>query len=143
MRAALRRAALDRVRRRTRHRRPPHPLYHLDRCWTEHLAFLADVREGIHLRALGRETPVDEFHRIAIAEFSQFFTRAYQRCGDTFTQASITADGVDLESLGLKRPTSTWTYMVTDNPFGTPEERFLKFVGTIIRDSAIKIGIRD
>jgi preprotein translocase subunit SecA len=118
-------------------------LYHLDRCWTEHLAFLADVREGIHLRALGRETPIDEFHRIAIAEFSQFFIRGYQRCADTFAQASITAGGVDLESLGLKRPTSTWTYMITDNPFGTPEERFLKFVGTIIRDSAIKIGVRD
>src|SRR5262249_3824836 len=32
-------------------------LYHLDRCWTEHLAYLTDVRETIHLRALARETP--------------------------------------------------------------------------------------
>jgi preprotein translocase subunit SecA len=118
-------------------------LYYLDRCWTEHMAFLADIREGIHLRALGRETPIDEFHRIAIAEFSQFFARAYQRCTDTFTQANITSDGIDLESLGLKRPTSTWTYMVTDNPFGTAEERFLKYLGTIVRDSAIKIGSGD
>lgn len=118
-------------------------LYHLDRCWTEHLAYLTDIREGIHLRALGLETPVDEFHRIAIAEFSQFFTSAYQRCADTFTHASITADGIDLEPLGLKRPTSTWTYLITDNPFGTPEERFLQFFGTIIRDSTVKIGVRD
>jgi hypothetical protein len=26
-------------------------LFHLDRAWAEHLAFLADLREGIHLRA--------------------------------------------------------------------------------------------
>ena len=38
-------------------------LYHLDRRWAEHLAELADVREGVHLRALGRLDPLDEFHR--------------------------------------------------------------------------------
>ncbi|MGH3670593.1 MAG: accessory Sec system translocase SecA2 [Pseudonocardiaceae bacterium] len=118
-------------------------LYHLDRCWTEHVAFLTDIREGIHLRALGRETPIDEFHRIAIAEFSRFFIRVNRCSADTFTRADITADGIDLESLGLKRPTSTWTYMITDNPFGSPEKRFLKFLGTIVRDGAVKAGFRD
>ena len=31
-------------------------LHAIDRCWAEHLAFLTDLREGIHLRALGRMT---------------------------------------------------------------------------------------
>ena len=28
-------------------------LWHLDRAWADHLSYLADLREGIHLRALG------------------------------------------------------------------------------------------
>ncbi|NQE90916.1 accessory Sec system translocase SecA2 [Nocardia terpenica] len=118
-------------------------LAHLDERWSEHLAFLADVREGIHLRALGRETPIDEFHRIAVTEFSRFYTEVYQCSADTLDRATITADGLDLESAGLKRPTSTWTYLVTDNPFGSPEERFLDYFGGVIRNGAAKMGLRD
>ncbi|WP_036566793.1 accessory Sec system translocase SecA2 [Nocardia sp. BMG51109] len=118
-------------------------LYHLDRRWSEHLAFLTDVREGIHLRALGRETPIDEFHRIAVTEFAEFFGVVYQSSSETFDRAEITSDGVDLESLGLKRPTSIWTYMVNDNPFGTSGARFLEYLGSKVRDGAIKLGLRN
>ncbi|MDF2823400.1 MAG: secA, partial [Mycobacterium sp.] len=33
-------------------------LYHLDRGWADHQAFLSDIRESIHLRALGRQNPL-------------------------------------------------------------------------------------
>jgi preprotein translocase subunit SecA len=117
-------------------------LYHLDYCWTEHLVFLTDVREGIHLRALARETPLDEFHRIAINTFKEFFKKVYANSVETFLEVNIAAEGIDLEAMGLKRPASTWTYMITDNQFGSPEERFLQFVGTIIRDNFIKVGTK-
>src|SRR5207244_8870967 len=87
-------------------------LFHLDRCWTEHLAFLTDVRETIHLRALARETPIDEFHRAAIPAFRKIPDEIAERSAETFTSAKITEDGVDLEDAGLRRPTSTWTYLV-------------------------------
>ena len=45
-------------------------LYHLDRGWADHLAYLADIRESIHLRALGRQNPLDEFHRMAVDAFA-------------------------------------------------------------------------
>ena len=45
-------------------------LYHLDRGWADHLDFLADIWESIHLRALGRQTPLDEFHRLAVDAFA-------------------------------------------------------------------------
>ena len=42
-------------------------LYHLDRGWADHLATLAGVREGIHLRALGHgPNPLSEFHAEAV-----------------------------------------------------------------------------
>ncbi len=92
-------------------------LFHLDRAWADHLAFLADVREGIHLRALARESPLDEFQKIAVQAFDTFFPDVYERAAESL--------GQDLDDLGLHRPTSTWTYLVTDNPFGSETDRLL------------------
>ncbi|MFC2284698.1 MAG: accessory Sec system translocase SecA2, partial [Corynebacterium matruchotii] len=50
-------------------------LYHLDLGWSDHLALMDDVRESIHLRAIARETPIDEFHRIAVREFKELAQR--------------------------------------------------------------------
>ncbi|ASU85812.1 accessory Sec system translocase SecA2 [Nocardiopsis gilva YIM 90087] len=110
-------------------------LFHLDQRWSEHLGYLSAMREGIHLRALGRESPLNAFHREAVAQFRSFFDDVRDRAAATFDKAEITADGVDTDAAGLNRPTSTWTYMVHDNPFGDPEERFLEFLGSIIRYS--------
>lgn len=91
-------------------------LYHLDRGWADHLAYLADIRESIHLRALGRQNPLDEFHRMAVDAFASLAADAIEAAQQTFeTSPSIEDEpGVDLSKLA--RPTSTWTYMVHDNP---------------------------
>jgi len=91
-------------------------LYHLDRGWAEHLAYLADIRESIHLRALGRQNPLDEFHRMAVDAFASLAADAIEAAQQTFdTAPDIEGEpGMDLSKLA--RPTSTWTYMVHDNP---------------------------
>jgi preprotein translocase subunit SecA len=109
-------------------------LFHLDRAWAEHLAFLADLREGIHLRALARGTvPLNEFNREAIGAFRTLLEEAAARSAETFLTAEITPGGVDLEAMGLKRPTSTWTYLVHENPFGTDIDRALRSTARRIR----------
>ncbi|MCW2935238.1 MAG: Protein export cytoplasm protein SecA ATPase helicase, partial [Actinomycetia bacterium] len=109
-------------------------LFHLDRAWAEHLAFLADLREGIHLRALARGTvPLNEFNREAIRAFRPLLDEAASQSAETFRTAPITPDGVDLEAIGLKRPTATWTYLVHENPFGTDIDRALRSVARRIR----------
>ncbi|MFI7677907.1 accessory Sec system translocase SecA2 [Actinophytocola sp. NPDC049390] len=108
-------------------------LYHLDQRWTEHLAFLADVRETIHLRALAKETPIDEFHRTAIPEFRKIPDEVSERAAETFKEIEIGPDGVDLAEGGLRRPSSTWTYMVHDNPFDTDAEQALQRVRAMIK----------
>jgi preprotein translocase subunit SecA len=91
-------------------------LYHLDRGWADHLAYLADIRESIHLRALGRQNPLDEFHRMAVDAFASLAADAIEAAQQTFETSPAIEDepGVDLSKLA--RPTSTWTYMVHDNP---------------------------
>ncbi|HEX6354668.1 accessory Sec system translocase SecA2 [Actinophytocola sp.] len=108
-------------------------LYHLDQRWTEHLAFLADVRETIHLRALAKETPIDEFHRTAIPEFRKIQDEISERSVETFDSMEIGPDGVDLTSGKLRRPSATWTYMIHDNPFDTDAEQALQQVRAMIK----------
>jgi preprotein translocase subunit SecA len=99
-------------------------LLHLDRCWADHLAELAEVREGVHLRALGRLDPLDEYHRAAVPAFKVLLSEVDDRTVATFEAAEITGDSWDPADAGLPRPTATWTYMVHDNPFGSEMERF-------------------
>ena len=102
-------------------------LFHLDRCWTEHLGFMSDVREGIHLRSLGhRLKPLDEFNREGVTAYRRLLDEVERRSVETFEAAVITADGLDAQESGLTRPTATWTYLVHDNPFGDAFDRLLK-----------------
>lgn len=109
-------------------------LFHLDRAWAEHLSFLADLREGIHLRALARGTaPLDEFNKEAVRAFGTLLDTVADRSAETFRTAEITTHGVDLDAIGLKRPTATWTYLVHENPFGTDIDRAIRSAGRLLR----------
>ncbi len=94
-------------------------LFHLDQRWSDHLAYLDDIRESIHLRAIARESPIDEFHRLSIAAFGELASEAVEDARKTFDEATFDATGVDLDGLGLHKPSATWTYMVNDNPLSS------------------------
>lgn len=108
-------------------------LFHLDQTWADHLELMDDVRESIHLRAIARETPIDEYHRIAVREFKDLAQRAVNDAVDTFKTVLIDSDGAHLEDHGLSRPSATWTYMVSDNPLSGGGNSVLKGIGNIFR----------
>lgn len=109
-------------------------LWHLDRAWADHLSYLADLREGIHLRALGRGlSPLNEFHKEAVRAFSGLLAAVEERSAESFETVPVTADGADLSAAGLKRPSATWTYLVQDNPFGTDIDRALRSAARAMR----------
>lgn len=108
-------------------------LYHLDNEWSEHLGHMDHVRESIHLRAIARETPVDEFHRIAVREFKELAQRAVDKAVETFEHVVIDAEGAHLEDEGLARPSATWTYMVSDNPLAGAGNSVISGIGNIFR----------
>ncbi|MQY02797.1 accessory Sec system translocase SecA2 [Actinomadura macrotermitis] len=109
-------------------------LFHLDRCWADHLAFLAELREGIHLRSLGRGLdPLVEFNREAVPAGKRLLAQARERTVAAFEKLTATADGVDLDGAGIQRPSATWTYLVHDNPFGSLDERAFKGLVAMFR----------
>jgi preprotein translocase subunit SecA len=109
-------------------------LWHLDRAWADHLGYLADLREGIHLRGLGHGlNPLAEFRQEAARAFSELLKAVEERSAESFKTVPVTADGADLSGAGLNRPSATWTYLVQDNPFGTDIDRGLKTIARAAR----------
>jgi preprotein translocase subunit SecA len=103
-------------------------LFHLDRLWVEHLAELSEVREGVHLRALGKLDPLDEFHRAAVPAFQKVLLETESRTIETF-EATDFSDGWVPDNAEIVRPSATWTYLVHDNPFGSELDRLIAAVG--------------
>jgi preprotein translocase subunit SecA len=107
-------------------------LFHIDRLWAEHLALLSEVREGVHLRALARVDPLDEFHRSAVPAFNELVPEIERRTIETFEMISPDEDW-NPEQAKLVRPSATWTYLVHDSPFGSEMERLVSVVGKGLR----------
>ncbi len=109
-RRALGEAALQDLERRLM-------LHAVDECWSEHLATVTEIRDGIHLAEVGGLSPLEEFHKGAAASFDHALNAIDTRMVERFTSLEITSDGVDMEELGLRGPSSTWTYLVNDDAF--------------------------
>jgi preprotein translocase subunit SecA len=91
----------------------------IDDLWSGHLAAISELRSGVHWVSWGGRDPLHEF-----------LTRVHQWFGEM--QAEIPAEIArrleEAESGGLD-PTqrgAVWTYLTTDQPFGTWDERIRK-----------------
>jgi len=93
-------------------------LSHIDRCWSDHLAWITDTRESIHLVSLGGKTPLQEFQRAATAPFLEIRPRVEEAVATDFRRLLKKEGPVDLEAEGRKGPSSTWTYLVNEDQFG-------------------------
>ena len=91
----------------------------LDRSWSDHLATIEDIREGIHLQRYGGGEPWEEFARLAGAAFSDRMRKVEEDLTAAFMRLSARGDVIDLDAGGLRAPSATWTYMINDNPFSS------------------------
>jgi preprotein translocase subunit SecA len=90
----------------------------IDRCWSDHLAELRELREDSVLLAFAGRYPVAEFHRQAGESFDALEKRVVDEVAHDFARIELTRGGVDWDATGLRGPSATWTYLVGENPFG-------------------------
>ena len=90
----------------------------IDRCWSDHLGELRELREDSVLLAFAGRYPLAEFHRQAGESFHALEERIEDEVARDFDRVEVTKDGVDWERAGLRGPSATWTYLVGENPFG-------------------------
>jgi preprotein translocase subunit SecA len=94
-------------------------LFHLDRLWADHLAWIQDTRDSIHLIHLGAREPIEEFIKWVTDEFFRM-EKSIDEAAVAELSSIIKKNGpIDLDLERLKGPSSTWTYLVNDaNQFG-------------------------
>jgi preprotein translocase subunit SecA len=89
----------------------------IDRGWRDHLAFVADLREGIHLVRLGGGDPLSRFGVLSAEAFQKMEEDIDRSILDHLARVDVRDGTLDLTRLGIKGPSSTWTYLINDDPF--------------------------
>ena len=84
-------------------------LHFTDELWADHLAFVADVRDGIHLVSIGGMNPLHEFQKQISPPFGELGSAIKER-----TAAAVAALEFDLFDHPFRGPSSTWTYLIND-----------------------------
>ena len=79
-------------------------------------ALIEDIREGIHLQRYGGRDPLTEFQRQIIDAYAAMMEGLRDEVVETFMRLRAEHGTIDFEGAGLRGPTSTWTYLVNDNP---------------------------
>ncbi len=82
--------------------------------------------------SLGGLNAFDEFNRQINAMFRDLSRHLDDEVLATFRSVHITSDGIDLAKEGLLGPSSTWTYMINDNPTGDILQRLLRGLKHIV-----------
>ena len=70
---------------------------------------------------------------MAIGEFKGIMKEVGDLAAESLETVAISESGADLAGAGLHRPTSTWTYMVHDNPFDSEAEQALQRVRAMVK----------
>jgi preprotein translocase subunit SecA len=96
-------------------------LFQHDFLWSHYINDIAALREGIHWQRMAGKNPLQEFYKSADVMFRQLIADLDEKLGD--------ASKLNVSELQIKRPSSTWTYLVNDNPFKNPLALMLGNIG--------------
>ena len=77
------------------------------------------IRKSIHLVSVGGNPPINEFHKLVNAAFLELDHRIEEGVAHTFDTLKLKEDGVNLDEAGVRGPSSTWTYLISDNTFSS------------------------
>jgi preprotein translocase subunit SecA len=89
----------------------------IDRAWSDHLSFVAHLREGNHLVGLGGEDPLTRFQLDTAEAFHRMQDEIDESVVETLDGVEVAGDRLDLGGVELRGPAATWTYLINDDPF--------------------------
>jgi preprotein translocase subunit SecA len=90
----------------------------IDDLWSDYLANIAELRAGIHWVSWGGRDPLHSF----VTGAQEIYADFHARLNDEIAEAIVNPDEALFER------GATWTYLTTDQPFGTLGERIAKAV---------------
>jgi preprotein translocase subunit SecA len=98
----------------------------MDELWADYLASVAELKGGIHWVAWGGRDPLYEF-LTGMQEIFEDFKACFQEdVSEAFATAEMRDGQIHFHDEGRFERGATWTYLTTDQPFGTLGERAMK-----------------
>ena len=111
----------------------------LDVAWADQLGTVADIREGIHLQAMstvnpfgGSRNPLPVFNRMVTDAFHERLLDWEDEQVEALRSARFEG-GALVEEGPTGAPSSTWTYVVNDDPFGELLSGLGQHLGKLVR----------
>jgi preprotein translocase subunit SecA len=98
----------------------------IDDLWADYLANVAELRGGIHWVSWGGRDPLYEFLTGAREIYDDFHECLKEEIAEAFATAEIRDGEIRFQSEQRFERGATWTYLTTDQPFGTLGERIMK-----------------
>jgi preprotein translocase subunit SecA len=93
----------------------------IDDLWSEYLAAITDLREGVQWLSYGGRQPLYEYLTAVDSLFQQLETRIDEEIPKRLVEAQE-------QSADPSQRGTTWTYLTTDQPFGSWSERVMRGV---------------
>jgi preprotein translocase subunit SecA len=91
----------------------------IDDLWADYLATITDLREGVQWLSWGGRDPLHEYLTSVHAIFTQIEE-------DLDTEIATRLEAAKMSGLDPAQRGATWTYLTTDQPFGTATERIMR-----------------
>jgi preprotein translocase subunit SecA len=105
----------------------------IDELWSDYLATVTELRTGIHWVSWGGRDPLHSFLTAILDLFADFEQRIDDEIVEVFRGLDVSGGKIQLSNTGLFERGATWTYLITDQPFGTWTERILKGIARKFR----------
>lgn len=91
----------------------------IDDLWADYLATITDLREGVHWISWGGRDPLHEY----LTSVHGIFTKLEE---DLDVEIAKRLEAAETAGADPTERGATWTYLTTDQPFGTGTERILR-----------------
>ncbi len=98
----------------------------LDDLWADYLANVAELKGGIQWVAWGGRDPVYEFLTTVNGIYADFQRRLNDETAEAFATAAVHEGQILFTNEEKFERGATWTYLTSDQPFGTFSERIAK-----------------
>jgi len=98
----------------------------IDDLWTVYLASVAELKDGIHWVSWAGRDPLYQFLTGEQEIYADFQRRLKETVSESFATADIRNGSFAFQNAERFEPGATWTYISTDQPFGTLGERIMK-----------------